>query len=121
MEIKVKHPFKENNEKQEKFMKEVPEKDRDYHALLFSYGNASYIYHNLDIEPTEQDYKEWLEGLEEGNFKKDMENKGFDSCRRILSFTRYVREKHDIGMDEFVRKEMGEETYKKYRLLFDNK
>lgn len=44
-------------------MSSIPEKDKEYHALLLSHGNASYLYHNLDIEPTEQDFKEWLDGL----------------------------------------------------------
>lgn len=120
MEIKVKHPFKENNDKQEKFMSSIPEKDKEYHALLLSHGNACYLYHKLDIEPTEQDFKEWVDGLG-GNFKTDMESKGFDTCKSILSFTRYVREKRDIGMEEFVRERMGEEVYQKYKSLFDDK
>lgn len=120
MEIKVKHPIEECNVKQRGFIDNIPDSDKESHSLLFSYGNACYLYHNLEIDPTEQDYKEWLSGLN-GNFKKDMEIKGFDACRGILSFTRYVREKNDIGMEEFIRQKMGEETYQKYKSLFDDK
>lgn len=120
MEIKVKHPLEECNIKQADFLYKTPDKDKEYHSLLFSYGNATYLYHNLDIEATEEDYNEWLDGLDE-NIRMDMKAKGIEGCKDILSFTRYVREKKDIGMDEFVRKKMGEEEYEKYRLLFDNK
>ena len=86
MEIKVKHPIKKFNIQQQDFLDKVPDEDIERHSLLFSYGNACYLYHNLDIEPTEKDYKEWLDGLD-GNFKKDMESKGFEACKGVLSFT----------------------------------
>jgi len=121
MEIKVKHPIEEYNIKQQDFINQLSnETDKEYHCLLFSFGNATIYYHKLEIEPTLKDYNEWLEGLDP-NIRQDMYNRGFDNCKNILSFTRYVREKRDIGMEQFVREKMGEETYKKYKLIFDNK
>ena len=114
--IKVKHPLELKNINQENFVQSASENEREFHELLFSYGNAVYIYHSLDIEPTLQDYKEWLEGLDKV-IRLDMENNGFEKCKSILSFTRYVREKKDIGMDEFVKEKMGIEEYEKYQSL----
>ena|SRR5690554_3805872 len=117
MQIKVKHPLKEKNRNQEEFIKNLKdEPDKEFHSLLFSYGNATYLYHNLPYEATEQDYNEWLEGLNEP-IKSDMKDKGFEACKSILSFTRYVREKNDIGLEEFVKKQMGENDYQKFTLL----
>jgi len=115
--ISVKHPLEECNIEQENFISKLPEKDKEYHGVLFSYGNASYLYHNLPIEPTFEDYTEWLEGLQE-NIRKDMHSKGFEGCKNILSFTRYVREKRDIHMEDFIIEKMGIIEYDKYRALF---
>lgn len=67
--INVKHPLEKYNTAQENFINNLADKDKEYHSLLFSYGNASYLYHNLPIEPTFEDYTEWLEGLQE-NIRK---------------------------------------------------
>lgn len=114
--IKVKHPLEQMNINQENFIQSISEDEREFHELLFSYGNAVYIYHSLDIEPTSQDFEEWLEGLDEA-IRIGMQNKGFENCKSILSFTRYVREKKDIGMDEFVKNKMGIEDYEKHQSL----
>ena len=115
---KVKHPIANLDLKQDDFLENIAEENREYHKLLFSYGNVVYLYHNLQEEPTLEDYCEWLEGLEE-TFREGMAAKGFESCKTVISFTRYVREKRDIGMDKFVEKTMGEEQYAKYKELLD--
>ena len=114
--IKVKHPLEKQNLNQENFIQSIAEDDREYHELLFSYGNAVYIYNSLEIEPTLVDYEEWLEGLSD-SIKEDMKNRGFENCKTILSFTRYVREKSDIGMEEFVKEKMGSSDFEKYQSL----
>lgn len=114
--IRVKHPLDKCNTIQESFLENVSEELKEFHSLMFSYGNATYLYHNLPIEPTLQDFNEWLGGLD-GNIKKDMEKRGFEACKGVLSFTRYVREKKDIGLDEFVKEKMGKEEYEKYKAL----
>ena len=118
--IKVKHPIEELNLKQEDFLKNIPEEDREFHSILFSYGNAAVLYHSLPIDPSMHDYHEWIEGLPEGNFKNDMHEKGFEFCKTILPFTRYVREKNDIGIDRFIQDKMGDELYKKYKSILDS-
>lgn len=44
-----------------------------------------------------------------------MAAKGFEECRAIPSFTRYVKEKHAVGQDEYVRTLMGDEEYQEYK------
>lgn len=116
--IKVKHPLEHCNASQEAMLKQFPEDQRRFHELLMSYGNATYRYHQeaSEHEPTEQDYQEWLEGLPE-NVATGMAAKGFEWCRTVLSFTRYVNEKHDVGMEEYVRSLMGEAEYEEYKKL----
>ena len=86
----MEHPNKEQRENQSRFLAQLPEEEREAHARLFRFGNAAYIYHRLaieDMDPTEEDFKEWLEGLPK-NMRRDMEAKGFEKCKGILSFTR---------------------------------
>lgn len=75
--IKVKHPVPHCNTAQEATLKQLPEDQRRFQELFFSYGNATYRYHQLatEHEPTHQDYEEWLEGLPE-NIAKDIQRHG---------------------------------------------
>ena len=116
--IKVKHPLGTCNQQQNEFLISCPNEQRRYHELMFNYGNAVYQYHTKaeGYQPTEDDFKEWLDGLPE-HIGNDMKNKGFESCKTVLPFTRYVNEKNDLGLEEFVIKLMGEDLYKEYRDL----
>jgi hypothetical protein len=84
---------------------------------LFRIGNATYRYHQLatESEPTEEYYFEWLQGLPE-NIRKDMKERGFEGCKNILSFTRYVNERNDIGMDEYLKENLSPEDFKAHNL-----
>lgn len=112
--ILVKHPLEECNRQQEEFISKASEKDRRFHELLFAFGNASYRYYQRtrEFEPSLTDFEEWLEGLPE-NVRWDMSKRGFEECKTVLSFRRYVNEKNDIGMDEYIRDLMGDE-YQEY-------
>lgn len=116
--IKVKHPIEECNISQEKFLAACPSGDHRYHELMFTVGNISYRYHHeaKDYSPDLEDYQEWLEGLPE-NVRRGMEQLGFDGCRNVLSFTRYVMEKHDVGMEEYIRQHMVAEDYADYQAI----
>jgi hypothetical protein len=116
--IKVKHPLPHCNVQQEELIATCPEDQRRFHILFFNYGNATYRYHNeaKEINPSLTDFKEWLEGLPD-KIRADMEKSGFEYCKNVLSFTRYVNEKNDIGMDQYVRNLMGDELYTEYRSL----
>lgn len=116
--IKVKHPEAHCNLTQETTITKLPEDQRRFQELFYSYANAVYRYHQEAAahEPTHQDYEEWLEGLPE-NVSRGMAAKGFEWCRTVLSFTRYVQEKNDVGQEEYVRELMGEAEYKEYRAM----
>lgn len=111
----MKHPNKEQQENQKKFLAELPEEQREEHARLFRFGNATYIYHKQakELEPTKTDFDMWLTGLPK-NIRNDMEIKGFELCKGVLSFTRYVMEKNDIGMDEWLKNNLNEDDYNEY-------
>jgi len=108
--IAVKHPDEACNRQQEEFISHFNGPDRRYHELLFSHGNASFRYHQeaKEFNPTQNDFNEWLEGLPD-KVRAGMSERGFEACKGVLSFTRYVNEKHDIGMDEYVKQLMGDE------------
>ena len=114
--ITVKHLLEEKQKVQQEFLNQVSEDTLRFHELSFSYGNATYIYHHRasDFKPNLTDWEEWLEGLP-SNISNDMRQRGFDNCKTILSFTRYVNEKNDIGLDEFVCSLMGKEEYEEYK------
>ncbi|MEN0053553.1 MAG: hypothetical protein AAGC65_07780 [Mucilaginibacter sp.] len=117
--IKVQHPLASCNQQQADLLQSCPEDQKRYHELMFNYGNAVYRYHGLandNYEPTHEDFKEWLEGLPE-NIRNGMADKGFEACKSALPFTRYVNEKNDVGLEEFVQKLMGKELYQEYKKL----
>jgi hypothetical protein len=106
--IYVKHPIDSCNVNQEKIIAESNEKDRTFHALMFNYGNATYIYNN--IEPTHEEYLNWLSGLPD-NIKKNFEELGFEKSKTSISLRRHANEIRDIGMDEFIKTLLTEEDY----------
>jgi hypothetical protein len=116
----MKHPDDKCNESQAEFLAQVPEQARRYHELIFIVGNATVHYHRQakEYHPTESDWKEWLDGLPE-NIRKSMVEEGFEKCKRILSFTRYVMEKNDIGLDEFLKANIAPDVLKEYYSLVD--
>ena len=116
--IKVKHPNPAKNKAQEAMLAQFPEAEKRFQELFFSYANAVYRYHQAAAahEPSHQDYEEWLEGLPE-NVSRDMAAKGFEWCRTVLSFTRYVQEKNDVGLEAYVRGLMGDQEYQEHKAL----
>ncbi len=56
--IKVKYPLEKQNLNQENFIQSIAEDNREYHELLFSYGNAVYIYNSWEIESNLVDYED---------------------------------------------------------------
>lgn len=116
--IKVKQPKKEINKNQEQFIDSCSPDHRRFHELLFTYGNITYRYHTEANrkQPEIEDYNEWLEGLPE-NIRKEMESKGFEWCKNVLPFTRYVMEKNDIGLEEYVKFHMDADDYEEYKKM----
>lgn len=114
--IKIKHPDEDCNDSQAEFLANCPADQRRFHELLLTVGNITYRYHQraIDVSPSLQDYHEWLEGLPE-NIRKGMQEKGFESCKSVLSFTRYVNEKNDVGLEEYIRQQMDAEDLAEYQ------
>lgn len=110
----MKHPDPELQKKQEEFLKSRPDEERELHAKLFRVGNATYRYHQLANSTNDEQLKlyfsEWLTGLPD-NIRVDMENKGFEECKTTFPFTRYVNERNDLGLDEWLKKHLSEEDY----------
>jgi hypothetical protein len=119
--IKVKHPDEKYNRSQEEMLAASPPDQRRFHELIFTVGNITYRYHqrSKDFRPTQEEYEEWLEGLAE-DIRIKTQGLGFEQCKTILSFTRYVMEKNDIGLQEYIRQHMDHEDYKEYLSLTDN-
>ena len=116
----MKHPNKQQQQNQADFLANCPPEQREFHARLFRIGNATYRYHQLAAsvkdEIPEEYYFEWLEGLPEP-IREDMKKKGFEACKSILSFTRYVNERRDIGLDEWLKNNLSEEDYNYHQSL----
>ena len=110
----MKHPNPVNQNSQKEFLKNCPENERAFHERMFRIGNAAYVYHALanstDNEALQMFYSEWLEGLPE-KMRKIMKLKGFEECKSILSFTRYVNERKDVGMNEWLKLHLSNEDF----------
>ncbi len=118
--IKTKHPNEEMNRNQEQFIASCPPDQRRFHELMFTHGNITFRYHS-DAEiydPTQEDYEEWLEGLPE-KVRNGMKKLGFEGCKKVLPFTRYVMEKNDIGLEEYIKMHMDSEDYNEYQMLIN--
>lgn len=77
--------------------------ERAHLAQQLRWGNATYCYyHYHDIPVTETDYLEWLEGLPPRP-QAAMRALGFEDNKEALPLRRYVLEKNDIGLSEFLK------------------
>lgn len=116
----MEHPRKQQRENQKKMLAELPEELREEHARLFRFGNTAYIYHQQaeEFEATETDFEEWLSGLPK-DIRNDMEMQGFELCKGVVSFSRYVLEKNDIGMDRWMEQHLSKDDYKEYRKIIE--
>jgi hypothetical protein len=114
----MKHPNPDIQSNQEEFLKNCPDEQKAFHERLFRIGNAAIHYHQLTDDISEQDletyFYEWLAGLPV-NIRADMERKGLEQCRYILPFTRYVNERQDIGLEEWMKEHLSEEDYRAYK------
>lgn len=56
-------------------------------------------------------WEEYLEGLPHDGLRKAEKEAGLDKAKNSFSFRRYVLERHDIGMDEFLRLNLSADDY----------
>ena len=84
-------------------------------AQLLRWGNATYCYyHHHEIEVTEADYLEWLEGLP-ARPQAVMQALGFAETRDSLPLRRYVLEKNDIGLSDFLKVVLSAADWQAYQ------
>ena len=116
--IEVKHPEPSRNTAQEIIIRQFPEEERRFYELFFSYSNASRIYHleTPEQEPTRYDFRQWLAKLSEP-IRIAFEVSGFEECRLLPDFIRYIHEKRHLEEEEFICSLMDEENYQEYRAL----
>lgn len=116
--IYIKHPVQSCNESQEKLLQSCDEQEQLYHALMFNYGNAAYRYHQ--VEPTQEEYEQWLEGLPE-KARNVFSAMGFEGNRLSLPLKRFANEMRDNGMDEFIKNLLKPEDYKAINEIGESK
>jgi hypothetical protein len=106
--IYVKHPHKAIQENQETFLESLDKEQQVKQALMFNFGNASYRYHT--IEPTKDDYEQWLEGLPE-NVRASFKTMGYEKSKSALPLKRFANEMRDNGMDEYIKNLLKPEDF----------
>ena len=83
-------------------------------AQLLRWGNATYCYyHHHHIEATETDYLEWLEGLP-ARPQAAMRALGFEDNKEALPLRRFVLEKNDIGLSDFLKVVLSASDWQAY-------
>ncbi|WP_294299138.1 hypothetical protein [uncultured Chryseobacterium sp.] len=118
--IKPKHPLRNYHIQQEFFLKYLEEEHREYHTLHISYGNAVYLYYQLQLNISVHDYEEWLTEITDENTRNAMQSAGFSKCRETSSFVRFIHRKRKIAEDDYIREKMGNEEYTRYKMLCQN-
>jgi hypothetical protein len=56
-------------------------------------------------------WEEYLEGLPHDGLRKAEKEAGLEKAKKSFPFRRYVLERHDMGMDEFLRQNLSAEDY----------
>lgn len=114
----MKHPNPDKQKSQDEFLKKCTNEEREFHARLFRIGNTLYAYHQNTAAVKDKDllfyYKEWLQGLPP-HISEDMKKQGFDNCKTMLPFTRYVNERLDYGLTDWMEDHLSEEDFKYYQ------
>lgn len=62
-------------------------------------------------------FEEFLAGLTHEGMRRTMEREGIDKAKRSFPFLRYLLERHDIGMDEYLRLNLSEADYAYHKQL----
>lgn len=114
----VLHPDPACNQSQAELLASLPvSKQRTMFLILLS-GNITYRYHQdaMEFSPIEQDWKEWLDGLD-STLREGMEKEGFEQGKHILSFKRYMMEKNDVGLGSYLKSMMNFHDYADYQAI----
>lgn len=136
----MRHPIESCNEEQARFLASLPNNLVEFWARQFRLGNATYCYQTQfsqfsgESEETALEwlerqlmgapdpenrtaaellnvyFDEWLDGLPEA-IRSVEQQRGVDEAKRSYPFRRYVLERNDLGMDEFLKKNLSAEDY----------
>ena len=60
-------------------------------------------------------FEEYVEGLPDDGLRRSEKEAGLDKVKNRYPFRRYVLERHDIGMDEYLRIHLSAEDYAFHR------
>ena len=116
----MEHPNSKCRIAQAEYLSRLPEEERENKARDIRIGNASYIYHQQAVPIQENRlimyYKEWLEGLPP-NISRQMRTHGFEACKTIIPFTRYVNERNDIGMRDWLKEHLSASDFNYWQEL----
>lgn len=114
----MEHPNSEYQKKQKEFLDNCPENQKAFVETNFRIGNAAYIYHQHATSVSEKNsrlyYQEWLQGLP-AEISSAMKIKGFENCRTMVPFMRYINEREDIGMTEWMKEHLSEADFNHYQ------
>lgn len=110
------HPDPETQKNQDDMLSQLSPERRARYAQLFRIGNASMHYYSnaQSFNPSETDWLEWLEGIP-APVRANLQARGFEVCKTHLPFRRYVLEKNDSGMGEFMRTHLDAEDFAFYQ------
>ena len=116
----MEHPNSKCRIAQAEYLSRLPEEERENKARDIRIGNASYIYHQQAVPIQENRlimyYKEWLEGLPP-NISRQMRTLGFEACKTMIPFTRYVNERNDIGMRDWMQEHLSPSDFNYWQEL----
>ena len=113
----MKHPNPKYQRKQEEFLKSCPVEHKEYFAANFRIGNAIYVYHEQAFSTSDKGlkeyYEEWLQGLPP-KMAVEMKELGIEGCFTMYPFTRYVNERNDLGLRDWLREHLSKDDFDTY-------
>lgn len=113
----MKHPNPKYQRKQEEFLKSCPVEHKEYFAANFRIGNAIYVYHEQAFSTSDKRlkeyYEEWLQGLPP-KMAVEMKELGIEGCFTMYPFTRYVNERNDLGLRDWLREHLSTDDFDIY-------
>lgn len=77
-------------------------------------GNVTFHYYSQrEADPTEEDYKDWLLGLQK-EIAQIHSRRGYEASRGVLGLRRHAAERNDMGLDAYMRESVSEADYRKW-------
>ena len=71
---------------------------------------TSYYSQLSENDYTENNYKLWIESLKEP-MKSHFKDKGFQNCKGVVNFQRFILELKDESLDEYIKQRLTNEEY----------